>query len=230
MGWFDLVSNYAIIKFPTQVPWGKHTAAKYRLAHATDKAAKINKEWVLPVVTIRNPYSWFKSMCNNPYTARWDHGKRQNCPMLQNDDGGPNPCTVRFADNRTDKHDSIAHLWNDWYNEYVRDADFPFLVVRMEDLVFYAKETTTAICECAGGKIRTDQSFSYVVQSAKADSKGHDISTGIFEAWTKYSKPYEPQAGFTDVDYALAKEYLDPNLMELFGYRHPPPSGVEVTR
>ena len=38
---------------PIKVPWGKHTPAKYRLAHATEKAAKINKEWIMPIVTIR---------------------------------------------------------------------------------------------------------------------------------------------------------------------------------
>jgi hypothetical protein len=212
------------------VPWGKHTPAKYRLAHAAKKATEINKEWILPIVTIRNPYTWFRSTCKSPYTAKWDHGKTlPQCPLLvQEEDGfGPNPVTVKYAAEREETHESLAHLWNDWYNDYAKHkADFPFLMIRMEDLVFYAKETTTLVCECAGGAIRTDKPFSYVVDSAKADSKGHDHSTGIFQAWIKYSQPYLPQAGFSDIDYELSQKWLDPHLMETFGYPHPPPAAA----
>ena len=161
-------------------------------------------------------------MCKNGYTARWDHGRKDNCPNLVSEDGNFHKLTVKYADQREDEHDSLAHLWNDWYAQYYKDADYPFLMVRMEDLVFYAKETTTAICECAGGKIRTDQPFKYVVDSAKADSKGHDTSTGIVEAWIKYSRIPDVKAGFSDWDYKASKQVLDGNLMSIFGYSHPP--------
>ena len=188
-------------------------------------AAKINKEWLLPVVTIRNPYSWFKSMCKNGYTAKWDHGRTHNCPNIMGPDNTySNTLTVRFAENREETHQSIAHLWNEWYAQYVKDADYPFLMIRMEDLVFYAKETTTAVCNCAGGKIRTDQPFKYVVDSAKADSVGHDHSTGIVQAWIKYSRPPPPQYDFSDRDYEASKQTLDSDLMETFGYKHAPPN------
>ena len=96
--------------------------------------------------------------------------------------------------------------------------------LRLEDIVFYPKETITAVCECAGGEIRKDQeNFTYIVESAKADSPGHDASTGIYAAWTKYSKRPEPQFGFSDTDYYAAVEALDSELMEAFGYHHPPP-------
>ena len=131
--------------------------------------------------------------------------------------------TVKFADNREDRHRSLAHLWNDWYSYYVDQADYPFVVVRMEDLVFYPKETTRLVCECAGGKIRTDQeNFQFVVDSAKADSPGHDKSTGIFAAWVKYSTRPEPRFGFSEQDYEAAKEALNGKLMASLGYKHPP--------
>lgn len=130
---------------------------------------------------------------------------------------------MTYADNREDEHRSLAHLWNDWYSYYVSEADFPFVVVRMEDLVFYPKETTRLICECAGGKIRTDQErFQFIVDSAKADSPGHDKSTGIFAAWVKYSKRPEPRFGFSRLDYDAAREVLDEKLMDSLGYSHPP--------
>lgn len=91
----------------------------------------------------------------------------------------------------------------------------------MEDLVFYPKETTKAVCECAGGKIRTDQPFQFIVDSAKADSPGHDVSTGIFAAWVKYAKRPQPRYGLLEEDYAAAIESLNQALMESLGYHHP---------
>ena len=220
-----------------QVPWGKHTPVKFRNEHSTRQATAINKDYILPVVTIRHPYSWFGSMCKNQYTATWDHTKTKkesnngmptNCPVLKQGSGAPtapwNPVTVTFAEERKDHHLSLAHLWNDWYSYYIdgKGGDFPFLVIRMEDLVFYPKETLHQVCECAGGKIRTDQPFQFITDSAKGDSKGHDTSTGIYEAWIKYSKPNTKETyGFPDADYANARFALNGTLMESLGYQHP---------
>ena len=190
-----------------------YTPAKFRLDHATQKASAINKDWILPVVTIRNPYTWFQSMCKNEYTAKWEH-RKQECPKLRLAPHGDwnNSVSVKFADEREDRH---------WYSYYNDQADFPFVAVRMEDLVFYPKETTKAVCECAGGNIRTDQPFQFIVDSAKADSPGHDHSTGIFAAWVKYSKRPLPRHGLFEEDYVAAKQALDQNLMESLGYDHP---------
>jgi hypothetical protein len=208
-----------------QVQWGKHTPAKFRVLHTTNKAGKLNKEYMLPIVTIRDPYSWFKSMCKNGYAAKWPHGKEPpNCPKLKTDNDKWNAVNLRYGQERLDSHLSLAHLWNDWYRYYVGDADYPFVVVRMEDLVFYPKETIYQVCECAGGKIRTDKPFSYIVTSAKADSPGHDKSTGIYQAWIKYSQPPLAMGGFSKDDYQYSMEALNETLMHSLGYEHPPPS------
>jgi hypothetical protein len=209
-----------------QVPWGKHTPAKFRLDHATKLASSINKDYVLPVVTIRNPYTWFKSMCKSAYTVKWKHGRQiPDCPSLRDHRGKTNKwhnVSVHYAGG-DDHHKSLAHLWNDWYRYYIDDLSdaYPFVVVRMEDLIFYPKETTRAICECAGGEIRTDQAFQFIVDSAKADSPGHDVSTGIYAAWIKYSKRPEPRYGFSEKDGEAAKEALNGALMTSLGYQHP---------
>lgn len=132
--------------------------------------------------------------------------------------------TTRFAEGRTETSDSLAHLWNDWYKMYLEDATYPRLIVRLEDLVFHAKETTTTICECVGGKMRTDRPFTYVLDSAKADSRGHDTSTGFVQAWIKYAKPMPPRGGFTPSDYRAAEEALNDEYMKMFHYAHPPPA------
>lgn len=225
-----------------QVPWGKHTPVKFRLEHATQKASAINKEWILPVVTVRHPYSWFRSMCKNSYSAKWSHKKKgTDCPNIRahsKDDiqynreqghndvqiGDWNPVTVKYADEREDHHENIATLWNDWYGYYL-EQDIPYVMIRMEDMVFYPKETTKAVCECAGGEIRKDtDAFTFIVDSAKADSPGHDKSTGIFAAWVKYSKRPEPMFGFSQQDYEDAKSILNQDLMTSLGYHHPAPT------
>lgn len=44
------------------VAWGKHTPQHFRLQHAAVHAMDIQKEHVLPVITVRNPWRWMQSM------------------------------------------------------------------------------------------------------------------------------------------------------------------------
>lgn len=207
--------------------WGKHTPASFKEQHhASEKAAAINKDHVLPIITIRNPWRWMQSMCRNPYAAKWPH--HQQCPNLRD---GRNQVTVQYGA-ASIQYQSLAHLWNDWYRAYLDtsmngnrvDASrpkYPWLMVRNEDLTFFTKETIAAICDCAGGEM--NEPFAFVADSAKADSPGHDTSTGILEAWIRYGRPMQPGAGFTMDDYETSKITLDRTIMDLFEYKDPPP-------
>jgi len=73
------------------------------------------------------------------------------------------PVRVRYKSG-TLFHESLAHMYNEWYHEYL-DADYPRIIVRLEDLVFHAKEVVTKICDCMGGVVLDD--FQYVTQTAK---------------------------------------------------------------
>lgn len=211
-----------------QVPWGKHVPANYKEEHATKHATHIAKDGILTAVTIRHPYSWMKSMCKNDYTARWSRGNK--CPHLGDEDHDHVPLTIKY-DGQVDHHDSLAHLWNDWYAKYWKDADFPYVMVRFEDIIFHPKNVTTQLCECAGGKIIDDQPFQYIVDTAK-EGPGHGRlreRTGMVAAWIKYSQPLAPDGGFSGVDYQKSKEFLDQDLMDIFHYRHAPPLGGSGT-
>ena len=134
------------------------------------------------------------------------------------------PVGIKY-DAYANHHDSLAHLWNDWYAQYLEKANFPYIVVRFEDLQFYTKNITYQICECAGGKIRTDRPFRYIVDSAK-DGPGHgrkEDRTGMVAAWKRYGKPMPPQNGFGTLDYTTAVEHLNSEFMDMFGYKHPEP-------
>lgn len=208
-----------------QVPWGKHMPANYREEHSTKWATSIWKESVLAVVTIRHPYPWFASMCHNHYSAYWPHNDHGLCPHLLDKNRELVPVELKYDAHKT-RYDSLAHLWNNWYEQYLSKADFPYLVVRFEDLQFHAKNVTHTICECAGGVIRTDRPFQYIVDSAK-DGPGHGKErTGMLAAWIKYGKAMPPQNGFGTADYETAMEHLNKDYMDMFEYKHPARAGA----
>lgn len=218
-----------------QCPWGKHTPVNEKYNHTTPNNENMNKDDCLPVVTIRNPYDWMKSMCRLPYTAKWSMHERgirgTICPHLVYTTGDskedklllPVELKAKLAEQWME-FGSLAHLWNEWYAEYWRDANFPYLIVRFEDLIFRQYDTTKIICDCAGGAVNSKSAFQYIVDSAK-QGPGHgkkEERTGMIDAWIKYGKPKEVKAGFSDLDWEASLEFLSRELMRKMGYRYPP--------
>ena len=76
--------------------------------------------------------------------------------------------------------------------------------------------------------MRTDRPFTYVIDSAKADSPGHDKSTGFVQAWIKYSKPPPVRGGLNGDDYDNMVALLNPDFMKMFNYKHPPATTEEA--
>lgn len=216
-----------------QCPWGKHTPVRFKYNHTVPIGGndKKNKEYCLPVVTIRNPYDWMKSMCKHPYTAKWvqyEGGLGKVCPHLVHSPKSlPNKkvsvkLTAKFSEFELNV-DSLAHLYNIWYADYWQHFNMPYLFVRFEDLIFRPYEVTEAICSCAGGRTNPRDKFEYVVESAKSDSPGHgDELTGMLDAWIKYGNPMEVKAGFNDADWEASLEFLSRDLMKLLHFKYPP--------
>lgn len=87
-----------------QVPWGKHQSANFRLLHNTQISHSLQNDnekdsatgklehpelpkdllednkSVLPIVVVRDPYTWWQSMCRNRYAAHWYHVVPDHCP------------------------------------------------------------------------------------------------------------------------------------------------------
>jgi len=297
-----------------QVPWGKHQSPRFRLIHNTalgrsilkkDDEAKaqnngeldhpelppeleeINRS-VLPVVMVRDPFTWWQSMCKARYSAHWYHIVPDHCPnfiannvekqwffkkrpeVRKHYDGDPwkvdnvldkanytldkkvVPLWVRYhSENR--QHKSLAHMWTDWYKDYF-DADYPRLMIRLEDLVFYPHETLRQVCECVigGGEGETEDSkvgyFEYIgdenlilsLDSAirgngkNADSldkiHGKD-RTGLLGAMAKHAGPHSVShraSGMTKEDLEFASKVVkDDETMSFFGYKVPLESHLE---
>ena len=203
-----------------QVPWGKHNPARMRLSYTIDKFFEKKKKSVLPIVSIRHPYTWMAGMCWKSYGAKWPHPA--TCPHLVESADSMKPINVRIAN---DTYDSLAHLWNDWYHQYWKEAKYPFLMVRNEDLIFHAETVTTQVCHCAGGAIRSDRPFSHYVESAK-DLLSEVVRKDLADmagAWITYGREHPVRGGFDKRDYLAARLFLDSELMQTFGYKHPRP-------
>ena len=192
-----------------QVPWGKHSFATNSRKRTAPGYESYNKDAVLTVVTTRHPYSWSKSMCTNPYIVEWNHTS-QNCPNLQS--------TVETWGG----HRNLMEFWNAWYSKYIDQVSYPKLIVRMEDLTLHPHHTIETICECAGGTCVGSGDFTFPFKSVKDGRSGHTSQTGLMKAWKQHNQMLKqgffPRSG----DYEIAKESLNDNLMNRFGYKQPP--------
>jgi len=250
-----------------QVSWGKHQPPKWRNTdHSVNKKpGEVPSQNILPVVTVRHPYSWFQSLCRRRYATHWFHAQG-HCPnfvanevdyeflqygldesyktsprwqAVHNNDAWLVDNVMNTANFTADKsivpvyvkynrettnHDSLAHMWNEWYQDYI-DADFPRVLVRFEDLLFYGRDVTRQVCQCAGGELYSNK-FRHIKTSAKkGDDKVHgNERTGLIEAIIRYGKLADDRNythGMTKEDLKFTKEHLNASYMKMFHYEHP---------
>ena len=126
------------------------------------------------------------------------------------------PLRVVYGQGNFVYHQSLAHLWKDWYQEYY-NATFPRLMVRLEDLVFHPAEVITEICDCVGGKAYPKSSMSFQQESAKDHMKNHTNLSGAMKSHI-YSNRTK---GMTLEDLEYAEQVFKDSLMSTFGYAPP---------
>jgi len=248
-----------------QVNYGKHQPPRARAFHQLWKS--INNTFELPVVAVRDPYSWMQSQCRHGYAAHWFHTSK-HCPNLipneidwiyldnlqyddniiippelddgdyvDDDDPEANftntskviPVTVKYK-SLTTHHISLAHMWNDWYGEYV-EADFPRVFVRMEDLIFHPVNVTEQVCKCAGGRLK-ERGFQYVKNSAKEEEINQgQFETTMLDAMIRYGSATNADRtkGMTLQDKEYARLSIRQDLMDMFGYTYPEEENDELS-
>jgi hypothetical protein len=213
-----------------QVPWGKHMLANNKWNNTAQKDQHTNKTNVMPVVVVRDPYSWMQSMCRTHYAVMWHHTSA-HCPNLVPNDEDyklypfpqPHiPVRLNFKGHAITKYDSLAHLWSEWYQQYM-DADYPRIIVRYEDLMYYPRQVTQELCTCVGGEMKNAaDNFVYMVDSAKwGPGHGRGEKTSLVAAMIRYGNEKKRLRGYTMDDLQLAHVALKEDLMELFHYNRP---------
>lgn len=180
-----------------------------------------NKSNVLPVVVIKDPLTWLQSMCKSHYEAHWRHSS-VHCPnLVPNDYDRENfplastnrttmPIRIDYGEYSM-YWDSLIHLWNDFYRQYV-DVDYPRLMVRFEDLLFAPEPLVRQIASCVGRNVT--EPLLYQTRS----SKSHGSNTDMIHAWIKFGRGATRFQNMTAEDVRFAKQRLDPELMKLFDY------------
>jgi len=206
-----------------QVPWGKHnppTTHRFKnVAKAWGKGIK--QDDFMPVVLIKDPYTWMGSQCRHKYTTFWGHDD-EHCPNLirwrVTDRDETSTVRVKFA-LQMNTYESLLDMWNKWYEEW-DEQTFPHLTTRFEDLLFHGKEVTRIACDCVGGTFTKD--FEYVEDSAKPERGVHKGANGLVKAMLQYGDPQKRLVGFTDRDRIYASKTVDTHLMRKYSYPAPP--------
>ena len=218
-----------------QVPWGKHNPVTFRGNHVSAVGGEgIVQDTVLPVVVVKDPYSWMGSMCRHNYAAYWNQDT--HCPKLvhsgDSGNGKPNNVEVRFKPGRADgivHYDSLVSFWNEWYGDYhnalVRDRSFPGLIIRYEDLLFHLDEVLPKICDCAGGTNKNkDGKIRRKVEpppnKKAAVGKTQKKSNNLLSSMVAYGDETKMVKGMKDEDIEYARGTLREQLMDTFGYQY----------
>jgi hypothetical protein len=209
-----------------QVPWAKHKPGNLKYNHTIHP--DIIKDHVLPIVLVRDPYYWMHSMCTQGYGARWDHADK-HCPNLVPNDYDKrrfkrlrNASSVPVWMGQSMKEgvvwDSLAHLWNDWYESY-HNVDYPRLMIRFEDFLFHGKEVMETVCKCGGAQQQPSR-FAYLVDKAKWNHK--HAQNNMVSAMVKYGTDGRRYNNMTREDLGFAHKALNRDLIKAFGYQaHP---------
>mmetsp|Transcript_8999 Transcript_8999/g.13846 ORF Transcript_8999/g.13846 Transcript_8999/m.13846 type:complete len:448 (-) Transcript_8999:534-1877(-) len=215
-----MMDRHECIGYPFQVPWGKHNPENYRRsAHVVPQLAHFNRSEILPIVVIKDPLSWMRSMCRVPYTV---HFPRQGkcCPVPLNPkqfNSMNNTIFVRWRNNHIIHYSSLLDLWNTWYSDYWYSHE-PRVFVRYEDLLFQPKRTTQSLCACVGGKFMHDE-FDPIAEPAKS-GRGHGGGEGTsrVQALEKYSSESIRYANFEATDFDFYNRSAHHDLTNFFRY------------
>ena len=124
------------------MPWGRNNPYTLKGRHVAQRGARASASEVLPVVVVKDPLTWLKSMCRRPAGVKFDRAGRCPSPLKQ--------ATVTWPTLGSTQYASLVHLWAAWHASYL-DAAAPRLLIRYEDLLFRPLETVSDVCRCAGG-------------------------------------------------------------------------------
>lgn len=150
-----------------QVPWGKHRPLTSRGEFYVKGAQGVNVSTVMPVMVVRDPLTWMKSMCRNPYAAKMQP-RLKDCRSISM----RSSVNVSHPD-ITEQYSSLVEYWSKWNGLHLH-ATFPRLIVRFEDLAFNQEATVRHLCGCVGGFV--PEKFVLSDQSTKLGHSGHGRS------------------------------------------------------
>ncbi|KAJ8612135.1 hypothetical protein CTAYLR_002442 [Chrysophaeum taylorii] len=214
-----MISRKACLGYPFQAPWGKHNPAEWRYGnHTVPSLAHFNRSEILPVVVIKDPLTWMRSMCRISYAAHFPRDPNC-CPSPLDPEAarrGRAKVTVAYRKDRVVAYASLLDMWSTWYRDYMAQPDRLF--VRYEDLLFNSEDTIRQICRCVGGRFTTEP-FNFVPNPAKSgQGHGGGSQTNRAQALAKYASETARYETLTEDDLRFFREKADPDLVAKFHY------------
>lgn len=216
---------------PSDVSWGKHTPIKRRVDDDNS---------VLPIVVVRDPFRWMRSMCKANYDVSWlrVQGHCPNLVPVSKDWHARLRGTTFYQNLKTysvkvetrdyvDEYKSLADLWTSYYDDYYH-VGFPRLIVRYEDFLFHQEQVLNAIADCVNPKsvrvtnevhpTKTSKPIKYTLSAAK----DHGGPADFIPAVIRFGSAKGRYANMEDADLRYAAKALSPTLLENFNYLKAP--------
>ena len=196
----------------SQVPWNKHSFFQDRHTEFARVHQNISKSNVLPVVIIRDPFTWAQSMCQSPYEVQYRGDLPPHCPSLTGNS------SVMY---KQIQFPTLMHLWNEYYRQYIT-TDLPRIIVRFEDLLFHPKKVIDAIKTCSAAKWKDNAKFFFVTDHSKWEHvRELGPQSNLVSAIIKHSNARRRVRNMTREDLEAAPAILDKNILRIFNYHLP---------
>ena len=114
--------------------------------------------------------------------------------------------------------DSLIHYWNEWYESYMDDVDvnYPRLIIRFEDTLYYPTKVMEQVCLCGGGTVT--KPYKYLVSEAKYNHKQQQ--NNLVTAIIKYGTNTTRYNNLTIDDIKFIQQHVNSTLMKVFQYHY----------
>eukprot|EP00928_Gymnodinium_smaydae_P082907 TRINITY_DN66184_c0_g1_i1.p1 TRINITY_DN66184_c0_g1~~TRINITY_DN66184_c0_g1_i1.p1 ORF type:complete len:306 (-),score=27.66 TRINITY_DN66184_c0_g1_i1:256-1173(-) len=198
-----MMNNCEVNTAMVQVPWGKHERAESRGKRFVPSVGWWNVSLVMPVVLVRDPLRWMKSMCKKQWNAR-----------IRRKAGCPSPVRHTKVKFLNAEYPSLVHLWNDWYRAYLR-FPHPRVFISYEQVLLHPAESVRSICNCLRG-MKGGDAWVFQDHVVQANPGRQDFNRSVnLQRQRNASSRYE---GYTEDDLRYVAENMDAELARLFGY------------
>ncbi len=231
-----------------EAPWGKHNPHTYRSQNHVDPNTFKQDPYdnILPIVIIRDPITWMKSMCETKDPIQWSAHQKRTCPILaspttiipDNKDvmglpksslktqksaitGNEARITVQYSrSSPAETYGNLIDLWNKWNLGWLLDETRPRIILRYEDLLFHPKSVIQLVCGCAGGVLKHD--FSNYLEQSKLNRsfifKKKPKEIDIISAIIESGNKIDRENFLSPENLEYSRKHLDETLMSLFHY------------
>ena len=210
---FLMDTNFYQGKYKTGSILNRELESKHIWGHKLEMST-FRQLSTLPVIIIKDPLTWIKSICRTSYTIHWNtksYGKKI-CPKFVKDKSS---MMWHYKE-----YKNILQLWNEFYSHYISyhlnvNILYPMIILRYEDLLFHPHLVTQQICNCVNGQFKNDDSFNVIDQRVSPKYSRNDRASAL----SVYGNPKYRYMGYTIDDIQFIRQNAHPLLVDLFDYK-----------